>query len=120
HRHETVDRVGRPPGGRREPLDRVIGPVHVGHGIDEIKLATARHQTAILWGSSTGLLDRGRPRPFESEGLKGRNKNRATRAESRDQLKTRIANGHECVNRKNSTRVDETKILFSEIRESAS
>jgi len=69
------------------------------------------------------LARKARPRKakaLDSAVLKRRNKNRATLAESRDQLNTRIANAHESVNRKNSTRIDEAKILFSEIRESAS
>jgi hypothetical protein len=58
HRHETIDRVGWPPGGRGETLDRVVGAMDVGHSVHQIeRRARFGHRSRILWrDAGTGLI----------------------------------------------------------------
>src|SRR5215471_7387207 len=55
--------------------------------------------------------------PFGINGFAGRNKNRATLSESRDQLKTKVPNAHGCVKEKLEVVALCPTLLFSEIRE---
>ena len=57
HRDETVDGVGRPAGGRRETLDRVVGPMDVRHRVHQVEGgAGRRHGSRILCGAAGGVV----------------------------------------------------------------
>ncbi len=65
HRDETVDGVGRPAGGRREALDRVVGPMDVRHRVDQIeRRAGRRHGSRILCGAACASSGAHAKRPF--------------------------------------------------------